>query len=151
MIDNCPCGSKKLFSACCEPYLNGDKNAGIPEYLMRSRYTAYSLARMDYIVRTMQKKASENFDATAAKEWATSVVWLGLTVIDSSAPSENSGTVTFFARLSDHGVNKFIYEKSNFEKINSIWFYVDGDTPKINRNDSCPCGSGKKFKRCCLE
>ena len=23
-------------------------------------------------------------------------------------------------------------------------------TPAIGRNDSCPCGSGKKFKRCCL-
>ena len=24
-------------------------------------------------------------------------------------------------------------------------------TPKIGRNDSCPCGSGKKFKKCCLD
>jgi tetratricopeptide (TPR) repeat protein len=23
-------------------------------------------------------------------------------------------------------------------------------TPKIGRNDSCPCGSGKKYKKCCL-
>ena len=23
-------------------------------------------------------------------------------------------------------------------------------TPKIGRNDQCPCGSGKKFKKCCL-
>ena len=22
-------------------------------------------------------------------------------------------------------------------------------TPKIGRNDPCPCGSGKKYKRCC--
>lgn len=22
--------------------------------------------------------------------------------------------------------------------------------PKIGRNDPCPCGSGKKYKRCCL-
>ena len=24
------------------------------------------------------------------------------------------------------------------------------DTPKVKRNDPCPCGSGKKFKKCCL-
>lgn len=24
------------------------------------------------------------------------------------------------------------------------------DNPKVGRNDPCPCGSGKKFKRCCL-
>jgi len=23
-------------------------------------------------------------------------------------------------------------------------------SPKIGRNDPCPCGSGKKYKRCCL-
>ena len=23
-------------------------------------------------------------------------------------------------------------------------------TPKVGRNDPCPCGSGKKFKKCCL-
>lgn len=22
-------------------------------------------------------------------------------------------------------------------------------TPKIGRNDKCPCGSGKKYKNCC--
>ena len=26
----------------------------------------------------------------------------------------------------------------------------EGHTPKINRNASCICGSGKKFKRCCI-
>ena len=24
------------------------------------------------------------------------------------------------------------------------------ETPKVGRNDPCPCGSGKKYKRCCL-
>ena len=24
------------------------------------------------------------------------------------------------------------------------------DVPKVGRNEPCPCGSGKKFKRCCL-
>ena len=23
-------------------------------------------------------------------------------------------------------------------------------TPKIGRNDYCPCGSGRKFKKCCM-
>jgi len=22
--------------------------------------------------------------------------------------------------------------------------------PKVGRNDRCPCGSGEKFKRCCM-
>jgi uncharacterized protein len=24
-----------------------------------------------------------------------------------------------------------------------------GTAPKVERNDPCPCGSGKKYKRCC--
>jgi SWIM/SEC-C metal-binding protein len=24
-------------------------------------------------------------------------------------------------------------------------------TPKTGRNDPCPCGSGKKFKKCCVD
>jgi preprotein translocase subunit SecA len=26
---------------------------------------------------------------------------------------------------------------------------VKRDLPKVGRNDVCPCGSGKKFKKCC--
>lgn len=39
------------------------------------------------------------------------------------------------------------------------WYYprpryrqdpITRETPKIGRNEACPCGSGKKFKKCCL-
>lgn len=26
---------------------------------------------------------------------------------------------------------------------------VKRETPKVGRNEPCPCGSGKKFKKCC--
>ena len=26
---------------------------------------------------------------------------------------------------------------------------LKNDTPKVGRNDPCPCGSGKKYKNCC--
>lgn len=28
---------------------------------------------------------------------------------------------------------------------------VRSHAPKIRRNEPCPCGSGKKFKRCCFK
>ncbi|UNB77983.1 SEC-C domain-containing protein [Escherichia coli] len=34
-------------------------------------------------------------------------------------------------------------------KENGQWYYIDGTRPQICRNDPCPCGSGKKFKKCC--
>jgi hypothetical protein len=33
-----------------------------------------------------------------------------------------------------------------------VWFWKkkEDDFPKdVGRNDPCPCGSGKKFKKCC--
>ncbi|MDD5020908.1 MAG: SEC-C metal-binding domain-containing protein, partial [Endomicrobiaceae bacterium] len=38
------------------------------------------------------------------------------------------------------GVEK---ENNNKSKINAK------DIKKIGRNDPCPCGSGKKYKKCC--
>lgn len=26
---------------------------------------------------------------------------------------------------------------------------ITNEGPKVGRNDSCPCGSGKKYKNCC--
>ena len=51
-------------------------------------------------------------------------------------------------------------ETSRFVKESGLWLYVDGDVApaggqledgsgKIGRNDACPCGSGRKFKKCC--
>jgi SEC-C motif len=34
---------------------------------------------------------------------------------------------------------------------NSAQQPIRRSTPKVGRNESCPCGSGKKFKRCCVD
>ena len=45
--------------------------------------------------------------------------------------------------------------KASLESINSVdgeekaHVTVVNDGPTIGRNDSCPCGSGKKYKNCC--
>lgn len=48
------------------------------------------------------------------------------------------------------------YEKNNVEIIytNGSQHYIaytQFKEYKINRNDLCPCGSGKKYKKCCLK
>lgn len=36
-------------------------------------------------------------------------------------------------------------------KLNRTARYVDiRSTPKVNRNSPCSCGSGKKYKNCCI-
>jgi uncharacterized protein YecA (UPF0149 family) len=48
-------------------------------------------------------------------------------------------------------------QKAKGKRIKPI--YLDSDNPfsqprrvepKIGRNDPCPCGSGKKYKKCCI-
>ncbi|MEO6166646.1 MAG: DUF1186 domain-containing protein [Chitinophagales bacterium] len=48
----------------------------------------------------------------------------------------------------DHYREEHDYEDAPFEVIASAQPYVRAD-PKIGRNDACPCGSGKKYKKCC--
>ena len=51
------------------------------------------------------------------------------------------------------------HELAEFRKSGDTWYFFDGkmvgpgqftrETPKVGRNDPCPCGSGRKFKKCC--
>ena len=147
----CPCQSGKIFQDCCQPFLMGKTFPDTPEQLMRSRYTAYSQANIDYIQETMKPPASLNFNADSAKQWALEVEWLGLKVISAPAVKEktNIGFVEFIASFNQHGKRATIHELSEFHRLNGKWYYVRGKTPKISRNDPCPCGSNKKFKFCC--
>lgn len=40
-------------------------------------------------------------------------------------------------------------EQSEAPEIPKVAIPVVRDAPKVGRNDPCPCGSGKKFKKCC--
>ena len=40
--------------------------------------------------------------------------------------------------------------KSQPRMRNSVSMTIAHESPKIGRNQPCPCGSGKKYKKCCL-
>jgi preprotein translocase subunit SecA len=42
------------------------------------------------------------------------------------------------------------FEKPKLKPLPAERFLVSGKSKKIGRNDPCPCGSGKKYKKCCL-
>ena len=143
----CPCGSGAVFGDCCQPLLAGNKLAATAQALMRSRYSAYVLENADYILTSWHA-------STRPKQLnlANSTnVWQGLTMLQSKE-GEHKATVEFIARYVQNGVAGEVHENSRFVKEQGRWFYVDGDLKsqaKVGRNDPCPCGSGKKYKRCC--
>lgn len=147
-MEKCPCGSEKPFSTCCSVYISGEKEAPTPEALMRSRYSAYVVGEVGYIGKTQIGKAAERYDPDYAKEWSKQATWFDLKIISNKA-DDNVGQVEFLARYALGGNKSYMHEVSKFEKIEGKWVYTDGKFVKTGRNDVCPCGSDKKFKKCC--
>ena len=141
---------------CCGVFIEKKQTPQTPEQLMRSRYTAYSKANIDYIKNTMKGKPLAGFNELEAKTWALTVTWIGLKVIQSYLETPTKGFVEFSVRLMEGNQLKTIHELSEFHLENNAWLYVDGENkqvpiknkPKVARNSPCPCGSGKKFKNC---
>lgn len=147
----CPCGSQTDYIACCGLFLDKSQPAPNPEALMRSRYTAFTQARVDYLKKTMRGKPLENFDEANTALWAKQVKWINLKVIDSYL-DENCGYVEFIASYLEQGKKSAIHELSKFQRFDGQWFYIEGKKPikkpKMSRNAPCPCGSQKKYKNC---
>ena len=72
-----------------------------------------------------------------------------LEIIPSPYVEQHTKTAFSYAYVEDLAYNKalavvpLIEEEENKPQLDDI------DTSKIGRNDPCPCGSGKKFKKCC--
>ena len=79
----CPCDSHNRYLSCCEPFITEKQRPETPEALMRSRYTAYTMANIEYIKETMRGKALIGFQDRDAMRWAKRVQWIKLTVLTS--------------------------------------------------------------------
>lgn len=167
-MKNCPCQSGKTFAQCCEPYVTLIKPAPTAEALMRSRYTAFTLAKVDYIEKTQAGEAAKDFNHAKTLKFCKESEFQGLDILRSYQPFDNLGYVEFVVHYNDaKGQHQHLAELSEFNLVDGQWYYVDGKqqehhhhhhdtaTPtrrtsaKIGRNDPCTCGSGKKYKKCC--
>lgn len=156
-MPDCPCGSGKSYSSCCEPYISGKKTAPGPEELMRARYSAYVKKEIDFIVSTHSPEKLHLLDRKSTESWAKESEWLGLEIIRTESANDE-GVVEFVAKFRQDDTDYDHHEVSNFVKSDGKWYFSDGytpsttvvrDTPKVGRNEPCPCGSGKKYKHCC--
>lgn len=160
-MEACPCGSGAAYPACCGRYIEGGERAPTAEALMRSRYTAYAIAEIDYITETHDPKTRKTHDPEQARAWAEGSEWLGLEILETEGggPDDGEGAVEFVARYRNDEGEQEHRERSWFSRRNGVWYFNDGkpvgpkpirhESPKVGRNDPCPCGSGKKHKKCC--
>lgn len=122
----CPCGTALSYTACCGLYIDSGNIPNTAEALMRSRYSAYTQAKISYIKRTMFGKAMLHFNAGDAKRWARRVQWMGLNVINTFSENENKAFVEFRAIFKEGNALHTIHEVSEFHRMQGVWYYVDG-------------------------
>lgn len=131
-MKNCNCGSKQNYLSCCGRFIEDGNFPATAEELMRSRYVAYSMAKIEYIQATMRERALLSFDVTEAKEWALSVKWLKLEVLQHYELSEFYAIVEFCANYRVQNKKQHLHEISEFRQENGRWYYIGMFDPSKN-------------------
>jgi len=155
----CPCGTKQTFAQCCGPILAQQRPAANAELLMRSRFTAHVARDFPHLHRTHLESSREPY---VADPQAGGTDWTRLEIhTHDVGPQPDKAYVDFTAYYREGDAEKALHEKAEFQRIEGTWFYIrpvrEGPAPikssqaKVGRNDPCPCGSGKKYKQCCLK
>ncbi len=160
LLMTCPCGKGESLETCCGPLIAGKALPETAEDLMRSRYSAYATGNVDYILSSHDPATAGEVDRNNTETWSKGAEWLGLEIgkTEGGQASDTEGTVEFVARYKIRGVTIDHRERAIFKKDGQRWVFVDGvelkgppvrnEGPKAGRNDPCPCGSGKKYKKC---
>ena len=120
----CPCGSPKTLTDCCARCVDNSQPAPNAEALMRSRYTAYTLQREDYLLATWHP-STRPLALGLAED--TSTKWLGLEVKRHQQQDADHAIVEFVARYKMNGRAHRLHEVSRFVREDGRWFYVDGE------------------------
>ncbi len=132
----CPCGSDETYVNCCGPFhaafhspanLTSDGPfAPTPEALMRSRYSAYVLGQIEYLLATWHPSTSPgDLELSPVK-------WLGLEVLHAQSAGD-AGVVEFVARMRDgSGRAQRMHETSRFVREGGRWYYIDGEIPQAD-------------------
>ena len=126
----CPCESKLTYDRCCEPYLTGARAPETAEKLMRSRFTAYAMARADYLAATTCAEERAKLDVEELSRYCRAVKCISLRILATEAggKDDHEGIVLFHAKLMINGKRMLHREKSRFVREEGKWAYVDGET-----------------------
>ena len=128
MIDTqpCPCGSGDSYGCCCASYLDTGARPITAEGLMRSRYSAHVLARVEYLLHTWHASTRPVSLGPAGDD---PIKWLSLEIVATEAggAQDDAGVVEFVARYKVRGRAERLHEVSRFIKQGGLWFYLDGD------------------------
>ncbi|MDQ8208295.1 YchJ family metal-binding protein [Coraliomargarita sp. SDUM461003] len=124
----CPCASGLEYEGCCQAYHTRPGTAPTAEALMRSRYAAYVLGEIDYLLATTHPTERQPDLAAGYRSTAESIQWMGLEVVSTFQGGKNDkiGKVEFKASYVQAGQRAIHHEKSRFKRHAGQWYYLDG-------------------------
>ena len=116
---------------------------------MRSRYSAFCIGDMSYLLATVHPDYRTGDDLSELERTFQQTHWLGLKIIEHK-PGQEKATVEFVAFYRGQPFEQ-LHELSQFINEQGQWLYTTGDLlppVKLGRNETCFCGSQKKYKNC---
>ncbi|MHB1590423.1 MAG: YchJ family protein [Sulfuricella sp.] len=124
----CPCGLPHSYEDCCGRYTSGNTPAPTADALMRSRYTAYTLAQEPHLLATWHPstRPPTTLDLNAGPQ----PKWLGLQLKCHRQTDETHAEVEFVARYKIGGRAFRLHETSRFVREEGQWYYLDGNAKK---------------------
>ncbi len=159
-MEKCLCNSGLDYNECCGKFIVGGQNPATAEELLRSRYVAHAKKEIDYIIDTVHPENTEDNDRASLESWLNEASWKGFEIIKVDVKSDDLTFIEFEAKSVYQGNSGVHRELSEFRKKDGKWYFFTGRTPNVEQvfneyksvgaNDKCPCGSGKKFKKCCM-
>jgi len=116
----CPCGSGKKYKKCCGIYHKG-VNPKDPLTLMKSRFSAFAIGKIDYIIKT--STFQKDFDDL--KSFSNSCEFKKLEILEFLDGSSEAYVIFRATIFCDTQDNSFT-EKSRLIKKNGKWYYESG-------------------------
>jgi SEC-C motif-containing protein len=149
------------MAECCAGFIAGHQVPETAEALMRSRYTAFATHQIDYLLASHHPETRGQVSRDDVQRFSEAMVWHGLELLETvdGQAADTEGWVEFIARYRERGDERIHHERSLFRRHQGRWFFHSAEYPKpmpshreqakVGRNEPCPCGSGKKYKKCC--
>ena len=87
------------YAECCHTFHTYQTHPQTAEKLMRSRYSAYVLHNIDYIVATTVPSQQNLLNQEEIQQWSRGTLWLGLEVIHHTLIGKRHAQVEFNAHF----------------------------------------------------
>lgn len=119
----CPCLSGEAYGECCGPLHGGLAEAPTAERLMRSRYSAFAVGDIDYLLASWHPSTQPS-----SLELDPDLCWFRLDILrsDRGGMLDTEGTVEFRAHYRHGGSADSQHEVSRFRRVDRRWRYLDG-------------------------